>query len=119
MAKSLGAIRAELAQAAHRTMRASVKSSAAAPQGWSLRPHTTNAQLERALLAIDVFRRVVVVLSIFEGVRIADAAVILDADPALVRKAQAIGVRELVRNLARAENTVPRPAPVLPLAFAQ
>ena len=43
-------------------------------------------------------------LSIFEGVSIADAATILDADITLVRKAQAIGLRELTNNLARIED---------------
>ena len=46
---------------------------------------------------------------------IADAATILDADVTLVRKAQAIGLRELTNNLARNEaqtglSSPPRPA---------
>ena len=101
IAKALGAIRGELAQSARRTRMARVKHGAA-PQGWSLNPETTKARLEEALLSIDVFPRAAVVLSIFEGIRIADAAVLLDADAALVRKAQAIGLSELIANLAGA-----------------
>jgi hypothetical protein len=37
---------------------------------------------------------------VFESIGIADAAILLDADAALIRKAQAIGLRELTANLA-------------------
>jgi DNA-directed RNA polymerase specialized sigma24 family protein len=62
---------------------------------------TTTVDLERALLAIDVFPRAALLLSIFEGVPVADAAILLDAEPQLVRKAQAIGLMELTSRLAR------------------
>lgn len=100
IAKALGAIRGELAESAHRTRMARVEHGAAAPQGWSLSPETTKARIEEALLSIDVFPRAAVVLSIFEAVRMADAAVLLDADASLVRKAQAIGLSEFIGNLA-------------------
>ena len=67
---------------------------------WSLSPDTTKADLEKALLAIDPFPRAALLLLVFEGIRMADAAALLDADPALIRKAQAIGLRELTANLA-------------------
>jgi DNA-directed RNA polymerase specialized sigma24 family protein len=69
-------------------------------QKWSLPASTTKTQIEQALLAVDLFPRAAVLLSIFEGMSIADAATILDADVTLVRKAQAIGLRELTNNLA-------------------
>ena len=61
---------------------------------WSLPASATKTQIERALLAVDLFPRAAVLLSIVEGISIADAATVLDADVTLVRKAQAIGVRE-------------------------
>jgi DNA-directed RNA polymerase specialized sigma24 family protein len=119
IAKALAATRAELADSARRTGLAGVDRSAPAPRNWSLRPDMTKARLEEALLEIDIFPRAAVVLSIFEGIGIADAAIILDADATLVRKAQAIGLRELVRNLAPKEkDAVPARPPALRLALA-
>jgi len=100
MAKALAAIRPELAASAHRTAR-SAKGTALPSPNWALDQHTTKVQLERALLAIDVFPRCVLLLSVFEGVSLDDAAILLDSDRNLVRKAQRIGLRELTRNLAR------------------
>ena len=55
----------------------------------------TKSDLERALLSIDLFPRAAVLLLLFEGVPLQDAAVLLDAEPDLVRKGQAAGVVEL------------------------
>lgn len=119
IARALAAVRAELAESALRTEAARVGRSSPAPQGWSLSPDTSRSRLEEALLAIDIFPRAAIILSIFEGVRIADAAILLDADAALVRKAQAIGLRELVRNLVPGkEDAAPGYRPALRLAFS-
>jgi len=48
-----------------------------------------------------VFPRASVLLLIFERVPLSDAAILLDAKPDLVCKAQAASVRELTINLAR------------------
>jgi hypothetical protein len=101
IAKALTAIHDELADSARRTESVHGGSSGT-PRNWSLSPDTTKADLERALLAIDLFPRAALLLLVFEGVRIADAATLLDADPDLVKKAQAIGLRELTTNLAAA-----------------
>jgi DNA-directed RNA polymerase specialized sigma24 family protein len=98
--RALTAIHDELADSAHRTQVAHVNGPAAAPRNWSLSPDTTKADLEKALLSIDLFPRAVLLLLVFEGLRMADAATLLDADPALIRKAQAIGLHELTANLA-------------------
>jgi hypothetical protein len=119
IAKALAAIRVEIAESAPRTSQAHVKRSTAALRGWSLSPHTTKAQIEEALLAIDIFPRVVVVLSIFEGMRTADVAILLDENAAVVRKGEAFGLRELIGNLAREKEPVaPGQALVLRLALA-
>jgi integrase len=98
--KALTAIRHELADSARRTRRARVNASAARPRNWSTGLAVTKTDLERALLAIDIFPRAVLLLLVFEGMRIADAATLLVADAALLKKAQVIGLHELTANLA-------------------
>jgi DNA-directed RNA polymerase specialized sigma24 family protein len=106
--RALTAIHNELADSARRTQLArvtgSIAGSAALRHNWSLNPDTTKADLEQALLSIDLFPRAALLLLVFEGIRMADAAILLDANPALIRKAQAIGLRELTANLADKES---------------
>src|ERR1700733_9777629 len=85
IAKALGAIRDELADSARRTQ-IGKGGSWGTPRNWSLGPDTTKADLERALLAIDLFPRAALLLLVFEGIRMADAVTLLDADPQLIRK---------------------------------
>ncbi len=99
IAKALTAIHDELADSARRTEIAPGGHSGM-PRNWSLGPDATKADLERALLAIDLFPRAALLLLVFEGLRIADAVPLLDANPDLLKKAQAIGLRELTANLA-------------------
>jgi DNA-directed RNA polymerase specialized sigma24 family protein len=99
IAKALTAVHDELADSARRSKTAHAGDSGTS-RNWSLGPNTTKADLERALLAIDLFPRAVLLLLVFEGLRIADAAILLDADPDLLKKAQVIGLRELTANLA-------------------
>src|SRR5580658_5595203 len=68
IAKALGAIHDDLADSARRTKTAHADSSRT-PRNWSLSPDTTKADLERALLAIDLFPRAALLLLVFEGVR--------------------------------------------------
>jgi len=53
------------------------------------------------------FPRCAILLSVFERVSIEDAAVLLDVDRELFRKAQAIGLQELTRNLAGIQEWTP------------
>ena len=110
IAKALGAIRQELAESASRMATVRRRNCARPPRQWALRPDTTKVQLECALLAIDVFPRCVLLLSVFEGLSIDDTTVLLDGDRELVRKAQACAIEELTRNLARIERPA-SPAP--------
>jgi hypothetical protein len=98
VAKALTAVHDDLAASARRTKIG--RRSWRTPRNWSLSPGTTKADLERALLAIDLFPRAALLLLVFEGVRIADAITLLDADAKLLKKAEAIGLRELTANLA-------------------
>src|SRR5580704_14152351 len=104
IAKALTAIHDELADSARRTESVHGRSSGT-PRNWSLSPDTTKADLERALLAIDLFPRAALLLLVFERLRIADAAILLDADPDLLKKAQVIGLRELTANLASTDGS--------------
>jgi DNA-directed RNA polymerase specialized sigma24 family protein len=113
--RALTAIHDELADSARRTQLPRVHGSGA-PRNWSLSPDTTKADLEQALLAIDLFPRAALLLLVFEGIRIADAAILLDTEPKLIRKAQAIGLRELTANLA--DKSSPRPTRKKPLTEA-
>jgi len=101
IAKALAAIRDELAASARRTESKRAEKAALPPRNWTLDGDTTKVQLESALLSIDVFPRCALLLSVFEGMSLEDAAILLDAEQDLVRKAQMIGLRELTRNLAR------------------
>jgi hypothetical protein len=100
IAKALAGIREELAASAHRAASKRFRQPALPPRNWAPKTEATKVQLERALLAIDVFSRCALVLSVFERVSMEDVAVLLDAGPDLVRKARIAGLRELTRNLA-------------------
>ena len=60
--------------------------------------------MERALLAIDVFPRCVLVLRTLEGISIEDTATLLEENKDLVREAQAIGLYSLVDSIHRAQD---------------
>jgi DNA-directed RNA polymerase specialized sigma24 family protein len=103
IAKALTGIREELAASVRRTEFKRVHESGLPPRDWRIGQGTTKSEFEAALLAIDYFPRAALVLSIFENVPAPDCAVILDASPDLVKKALAIGLLELTRNLASAQ----------------
>jgi len=101
IARALAAVREDLARSARWMEARPVERCELPPQSWTLEQVTTKSDLERALLPIDVFPRAAVLLLAFERVPLKDAAVILDSEPDLVRKALAAGARELTVNLAR------------------
>ena len=101
MAKALSAVREDLARSARRTVTGHREHAEFPAQSWTLDRQTTRPDLERALLTIDVFPRAAVLLVLFERVPLNDAAILLDSEPDLVRKALAAGARELTINLAR------------------
>ena len=109
MTKALSAVRDELAASARRTGPGRNPKFALPPRGWTLDQGTTKVELERALLAIDLFPRCALVLSVFEGVSPQDVEILLDADRALVQEARIMGLWEMTRNLARAQVRPPFP----------
>lgn len=100
IAKALAMIRQELAASANRLQAQRTRCRIAAHRHWALEADATKVQIEAALLAIDAFPRCALLLSVFEGLSIDDATVLLDGDRDLVRKAQAWAIQELTRNLA-------------------
>jgi DNA-directed RNA polymerase specialized sigma24 family protein len=101
IARALAAVREDLARSARWTATAPAEKCEFPSQSWTLEQVTTKSDLERALLPIEVFPRAAVLLMLFERVPLKDAAVLLDSEPDVVRKALAAGARELTINLAR------------------
>jgi hypothetical protein len=106
IAKALATVSRGLAASASRT--ALEKHRTPPPCSWVLAEDTTKSDLERALLSVELFPRAAVLLLVFEGVPLADASVLLNAEPDLVRKGQAVGVVELTMSLARMEGWRPK-----------
>jgi DNA-directed RNA polymerase specialized sigma24 family protein len=101
IAKVLTVIRGELAASARRTASIRLRNTVLPPGSANLGDQTTSVQLDRALLGIDLFPRCALVLTVFEGISVEDAAVLLDGSVDLVRKARTLGLKQLVDNLAR------------------
>jgi len=101
IAKALASVRGDLVASVREAALRRVERSTLPPAPWVVDRDTTKSDLERALLSIDVFARAAVLLLVFERVPLQDAAILLDANPDLVRKAQAAGICELTINLAR------------------
>jgi DNA-directed RNA polymerase specialized sigma24 family protein len=107
IAKALAGISGDLAASARRTASQNAEKTALPSHPWVLAADTTRVQIESALLAIDAFPRGALLLTVFEGVSVEDAAVLLNGDRDLVRKAQFIGLRQLTRNLAKIQGWTP------------
>jgi hypothetical protein len=88
IAKALAGIRDDLVASARRTASRHAEKIALPPKNWVLDPNTTKTEVESALLEIDVFPRCAILLTVFEKVSVEDAAVLLDEETSLVRKAQ-------------------------------
>jgi len=98
-AAAIAAIRPQLRESAAR-----IAAKTADPDEW-LGPAPemstpTRADVEQALLAIDGFPRVVLLLTIFEGFSIADAGRLLDTSDRLVRQGLMIGLLALTRHVS-------------------
>ena len=87
IASALTRVREDLAASAGRMALRRFEESALPPRSWVLDPGTTKSDLERALLSLDAFSRASVLLLVFERVPLRDAAILLDAEPDLVRQA--------------------------------
>jgi hypothetical protein len=98
--KAVAALHEELSESARRTQRRYSEVSPTMPPERSVVGSMTRVDLELALLAIDMFPRVVLLALVFEGLGTTEAAALLDADLALLKQAQVIGLCELSVNIA-------------------
>lgn len=114
IAKSLAAIRGDLYTSARKTETVPFRGDLRLPRGWSLSSYTNKAQLEQALLAIDIFPRCALVLSIFEGLPLEDVSTLLTEDHELVRTARAIALHQLTQRLSASRLPQRPPLPTLP-----
>jgi DNA-directed RNA polymerase specialized sigma24 family protein len=101
-AEAVAAIRPQLLESAAR-----IAGVTADPEEWlgaasemSTQQPPTRTDVEEALLAIDGFPRVVLLLTIFEGFSIADAGRLLKANDRLIRHAQMVALLALTRHLS-------------------
>jgi len=99
LAKALEAIRQEPAESARRTELARDEELSALP-ALSANEEITKTDIEEALFGIDLFPRAALILLVFEKIRMVDAIALLDADAALIRKAQVIGLRRFANIVA-------------------
>jgi hypothetical protein len=80
-------------------------------------PEITQEGFEEAVISIDAFPRCAMLLTVFEGMSLEAASVLLNADEALTAAAQRIGLVQLTRNLAGGRDAYPgfggNPVPVL------
>jgi len=104
IAAALEVIVSELRESARRVERShdqdAVCVGSPPPGTWTGFQDMTKAEFERAVLALDVFPRCALLLTIFEKLSIQDAVALLGVEQALLRKAQGLGLIELTRNIA-------------------
>jgi hypothetical protein len=96
--EALDSIEIELEASKQRTSREAAVHQSGNP-GWKRRERIARDEFETAVLAIDVFPRCAMLLTIFERMSIGLAAVLLDADSRLTAAAQEIGIVQLTENL--------------------
>ena len=117
--EALGTIEKELRASKLRVARAAANDVGAGSK-WKRQAHITREQFEQAVTAIDAFPRCAMLLTIFEGMSIDDAAVLLHAEKSLTATAQRIGILQLTRNIAGNSGRDPfpgmAPVPVLSLS---
>jgi hypothetical protein len=118
--EALGTIKAELRASRQRVARA-MEDEMPRDQTWKPRPRIARQEFEDAVIAIDAFPRCAMLLTIFEGMSIPAASILLNADETLTLAAQRIGIVQLTQNLAgnRGRDPFPEsgrnPVPILSL----
>jgi hypothetical protein len=97
--EALGTMKTELRTSKQRVARAA-EPEVFSDTKWRRRPHIAREEFEDAVVAIDAFPRCAMLLTIFEGMSIQAASLLLNEDEALTRKAQRMGIVQLTQNLA-------------------
>ncbi len=104
---ALEAIRREIAESARETTLQQSHQGFIAVEGWFLDPNISKEQVEVALLSIGAFPRCALLLTVFEGLQLEDAAALLHSDRELISRGRMKGLYDLTRNLASIPFTAP------------
>jgi hypothetical protein len=94
--EALGTMEKELRTSIQRTARSA---GAERPAKWTRPPEVNKERFEQAVITIEAFPRCAMLLTIFEGMPVSAASVLLNTSEALTRRAQGIGIVQLTRNL--------------------
>jgi hypothetical protein len=117
--EALGTIKTDLQSSKQRVARAPEEELGDAR--WKPRASIGREEFEEAVIAIDALPRCAMLLTIFEGMSIEAASILLNEDMALTAKAQRMGIVQLTSNLAGNRGRDPyrdserNPVPVLSL----
>lgn len=107
IAEALMAISGDLAASARGVESSPAEPRQPLPNEWTLDRDTTRTELEQALLAIDVFPRCALLLTVYEDLSQNVTAILMETNGELVRRAQLLGLWELTRNLASLQGWIP------------
>ena len=105
--KALAAIRDELSISECQTASLSFAEVCLPPSTWSLDPSTTKLQIESVLLAIDVFPRCALLLTVFEGLSLQEASAFLGSNGDSTLKGRITGLWNFTHHLARQQGWNP------------
>lgn len=120
IAGALGVITSELRESVRRVEKSRVEVPAIDRRQSGIRAGfegITKAEFEQAVLAVDVFPRCALLLTVFEKLSIYDTARLLGTDETLGRKAQGLGLVELTRNIARIRGSKEQTDEIMPPAL--
>jgi hypothetical protein len=119
MVEALGTIKTELRRSIARVARMGGEEALGSGR-WTQRQGIAKEEFEEAVIAIDAFPRCAMLLTIFEGLPLKTAAILLDAGEALTAAAQRIGILQLTRRLTGNSGRDPyegmNPVPMLSLS---
>ena len=105
--RALTAIREEITASAQQTALQPSDRTVLPVASWSIGPNITQAQLEEAILDIDVFSRCALLLTVFEGLPVDDVAELLHISCEMIHCGREGGLWELTRNLGSTASAVP------------
>jgi|SRR5579872_3189734 len=101
--EALSTIKRDLTESARRVARRRWQDPDFTANAGDLPRDMTKADLERVLLAMDILPRCVLLVCIFEGLAQNEAAALMDVEPGLIAKAQAIGLCDLTRSIRHSQ----------------
>ncbi len=107
VARALAAIREEVTASAQQTAARLLNRTVLPVANWPIGPHISRDQLEEALLAIEDFPRCALLLTVFEGISVDEAAELLHRDGEMILCGRETGLWELTCNLGSIASAIP------------